>query len=133
MEVAPAPLVIYGACTLVLPLDTHLLQFKSQLVQTTAGRQQMSVMELIYKQTNNIVVANNMAISPILSPLTLPAGTEWPGTPQLGLNLFCQYAKITGLLELGGINFGPTTPASDLRDRPWFKTDVSGNPIGWVS
>ena len=74
-----------------------------------------------------------MAISPILSPLTLPAGTEWPGTPQLGLNLFCQYAQITGLSELGGINFGPTTPASDLRDRPWFKTDVSGNPIGWFS
>lgn len=74
-----------------------------------------------------------MAISPILSPLTLPAGTEWPGTPQLGLNLFCQYAQITGLSELGGINFGPTTPASDLRDRPWFKTDVSGNPIGWFA
>lgn len=74
-----------------------------------------------------------MAISPILSPLTLPSGTEWPGTPQLGLNLFCQYAQITGLSELGGINFGPTTPASDLRDRPWFKTDVSGNPIGWFA
>ena len=90
-------------------------------------------MVLISLSHRNTVLANNMAITPILSPLTLPAGTEWPGTPQLGLNLFCQYAQITGLSELGGINFGPTTPASDLRDRPWFKTDVSGNPIGWFA
>ena len=74
-----------------------------------------------------------MAIAPTLTPLTLPAGTEWPGTPQLGVNLFSQYLSITGLEELGGINFGATTPASDMRDRPWFKTDISGNPIGWFS
>ena len=74
-----------------------------------------------------------MAIAPTLTPLTLPAGTEWPGTPQLGVNLFSQYLAITGLEELGGINFGATTPASDMRDRPWFKTDISGNPIGWFS
>ena len=74
-----------------------------------------------------------MAIAPTLTPLTLPAGTEWPGTPQLGVNLFSQYLSITGLEESGGINFGATTPASDMRYRPWFKTDISGNPIGWFS
>lgn len=74
-----------------------------------------------------------MAITAVLNPLTLPSGTEWPGTPQLGLNLFCQYAEITGLEELGGVNYGPTTPDAADRDKPWFKTDGSYNPIGWFS
>lgn len=74
-----------------------------------------------------------MAINAYLNPLTLPANTEWPGTPQLGLAMTAQYMEILGLEDLGGVVRGSTTPASEDRDKAWLKTDVSGNPLGWYS
>jgi hypothetical protein len=74
-----------------------------------------------------------MPLNAELQPLTLPSGTEFPGTPQEFLNLICQYIAITGLSPFSGINFGDVEPAADERDRPWFKTDGAGNPIGWFS
>ena len=74
-----------------------------------------------------------MAITPYLSALTFPAGTEIPGTMQGLANLLAQYLAVNGLSELGGINFGPTTPSEANRDKPWFKTDSSFNPIGFFS
>ncbi|HEX2900702.1 MAG TPA: hypothetical protein VHS96_13350 [Bacteroidia bacterium] len=74
-----------------------------------------------------------MPLSAELQALTLPSGTEFPGTPQELLELIAQYMAITGLSPFNGINYGDTEPAADERDRPWFKTDGSGNPIGWYS
>lgn len=74
-----------------------------------------------------------MPLSAELQALTLPDGTEFPGTPQELLELIAQYMAITGLNPFSGINYGDTEPAADERDRPWFKTDGSGNPIGWYS
>ena len=74
-----------------------------------------------------------MALTPYLSPLTFPSGTEIPGTMQGLANLLAQYLAVNGLSELGGINFGPTTPSEANRDKPWFKTDGSYNPIGFFS
>ena len=74
-----------------------------------------------------------MALTPYLSALTFPAGTEIPGTMQGLANLLAQYLAVNGLTELGGINFGPTTPSEANRDKPWFKTDGSYNPIGFFS
>lgn len=74
-----------------------------------------------------------MAVNAYLSPLTAPSGSEIPGTVQGLLNLFAQYLAVSGLSELGGINFGPTTPSEANRDKPWFKTDASYNPIGFFS
>lgn len=74
-----------------------------------------------------------MALDPRLTPLTLPDGTEFPGTPQLLLSLIAAYMQITGIEDLGGVNYGPTTPSEANRDKPWFKTDGSYNPIGWYS
>ena len=74
-----------------------------------------------------------MAINAYLSPLTFPSGTEIPGTMQGLANLLAQYLAVNGLSELGGINFGPTTPSEANRDKPWFKTDGSYNPIGFFS
>ena len=74
-----------------------------------------------------------MALTPYLSPLTFPAGTEIPGTMQGLANLLAQYLAVNGLSELGGINFGPTTPSEANRDKPWFQTDGSYNPIGFFS
>lgn len=67
------------------------------------------------------------------SALTLPDGTEFPGTMQDLLNLVAQYMAISGQSDFSGINFGPVEPSPDNRDKPWFKTDNSGNPIGWFS
>ncbi len=74
-----------------------------------------------------------MPLSAELQALTLPSGTEFPGTPQELLELIAQYMAITGLNPFSGINYGDVEPAADERDRPWFKTDASGNPIGWYS
>lgn len=74
-----------------------------------------------------------MALTPYLSPLVFPSGTEIPGTMQGLANLLAQYLAVNGLSELGGINFGPTTPSEANRDKPWFKTDASYNPIGFFS
>lgn len=63
--------------------------------------------------------------------LTLPDGTEFPGTPQQLLDLIAAYMAITGGEDFTGVNYGPTTPDPDNRDRPWFKTDNSYNPLGW--
>lgn len=68
-----------------------------------------------------------------LEALTVPFGTEFPPTVQGLLNLIAQYEAITGDEDFSGINYGPTEPDADSRDRPWFKTDGSGNPIGWFS
>ncbi len=67
------------------------------------------------------------------SALTLPDGTEFPGTMQELLDLIAEYLAITGQETFNGINFGPTEPSADNRDKPWFETDISGNPIGWKS
>lgn len=65
--------------------------------------------------------------------LTLPEGTEFPGNPQALLELIAEYLAIVGGEDFSGINYGHTEPAPENRDRPWFKTDGSGNPIGWFS
>lgn len=74
-----------------------------------------------------------MALNPQLEPLTLPDGTEFPGTPQELLALIAQYMAITGFATFNGINFGSTTPTTENQDKPWFKTDISDNPIGWFA
>ncbi len=74
-----------------------------------------------------------MSLEAQLQPLTLPEGTEFPGTPQELLELIAEYMEITGLNPFNGINFGTTTPDAANRDRPWFKTEAGGAPIGWFS
>jgi hypothetical protein len=63
--------------------------------------------------------------------LTLPEGTEFPGTPQALMDLIAEYLAISGGSSFNGINYGDVEPEPENRDRPWFKTDGSGNPIGW--
>lgn len=65
--------------------------------------------------------------------MTVPAGTEFPGNVQALLELEAQYLAIVGLNPFSGVDFGDTEPTPEERDRPWFKTDGSGNPIGWYS
>src|SRR5882757_6473121 len=74
-----------------------------------------------------------MGLNLQLQALTLPFGTEFPGTPQALLNQNAQYLNITGEENFTGINFGPTTPDASNRDRPWFKTDNSFHSIGWYA
>lgn len=74
-----------------------------------------------------------MALNLQLQALLLPFGSEFPGTPQGLLQLISEYLEITGQDSFDGINFGPTEPTPENRDKPWFKTDGSGNPIGWYA
>lgn len=74
-----------------------------------------------------------MPLSAELRALTAPSGTEFPGTVQALLELIAQYEAIVGLADFSGVNFGDVEPTPEERDRPWFKTDASGNPIGWYS
>lgn len=64
---------------------------------------------------------------------TVPAGQEFPGTPQALGDFLAQYFWITGGENFIAINFGPDEPDADNRDAPWFKTDNDGVPIGWFS
>jgi hypothetical protein len=73
-------------------------------------------------------------------PLTLsltfgnpPSTQEFPGTPKALGDFLAQYFAITGGAGFIPVNFGSTTPDSDSRGYPWFKTDGSGNPVGWFS
>lgn len=74
-----------------------------------------------------------MSLGLNLTALTFPEGTEFPGTPQGLLNLFAAYLFLNGQDNFAGINYGDTEPSADNRDRPWFETDGSGNPVGWKS
>jgi len=74
-----------------------------------------------------------MGLNLQLSPLTVPFGTEFPPTVQGLLVLIAAYEQIIGGEDFSGVNFGATEPDPADRDKPWFKTDVSGNPIGWFA
>lgn len=74
-----------------------------------------------------------MPLSAELQALTAPEGFEFPGTFQELLDAIAMYMAIVGLEDFSGLNYGDVEPGPDERDRPWFKTDASGNPIGWFS
>ncbi len=74
-----------------------------------------------------------MGLNLSLQALTLPSGTEFPGTMQELQNLIAQYLEIVGESNFSGINYGPTTPDPINRDRPWFKTDNAFQAIGWYA
>ena len=74
-----------------------------------------------------------MALDLQLQALTVPFGTEFPGQVQALLQLISEYLEISGQDSFEGINFGPTEPTPENRDKPWFKTDMGGNPIGWYA
>lgn len=72
-----------------------------------------------------------MGLTLQLQSLTVPSGTEFPGTVQELLDLIAAYEEITGGEDFNGVNYGDTEPAPADRDKAWFKTDGSGNPLGW--
>lgn len=74
-----------------------------------------------------------MGLNLSIESLTYPEGSEFPGTIQQLSDLMAQYFAVAGASDFSGINFGDVEPPPDQRDRPWFKTDGSGNPIGWFS
>lgn len=74
-----------------------------------------------------------MALNVNLQALSVPFGTEFPGTVQENLDLIAQYMEITGLEDFNGVNYGATEPAPEDRDKAWFKTDGSGTPLGWYT
>jgi hypothetical protein len=74
-----------------------------------------------------------MGLNLQLQALTLPSGTEFPGTMQELENLIAEYLAITGDENFSGINYGPTTPATADQNKPWFRTDGSNHGLGWYA
>jgi len=74
-----------------------------------------------------------MALNVNLQALSVPFGTEFPGTVQDFLDLIAQYMEITGLEDFNGVNYGSVEPEPEDRDKAWFKTDGSGTPLGWYT
>ena len=72
-----------------------------------------------------------MSLNLSLTALSFPSGTEFPGDIQTLLNQFAQYLQVSGGDTFNGVNYGPTTPDEDSRDKPWFQTDEGYNPIAW--
>lgn len=74
-----------------------------------------------------------MALNLQVTFLTVPFGTEFPGTVQELGDLLAQYQAITGGEDFNGINYGDVEPDADNRDLPWFRLDDNGLPLGWYS
>jgi len=74
-----------------------------------------------------------MALQLQLNALVVPEGTEFPGTVQDFLQMIEQYMEITGGEDFDGVNYGNVEPAAEDRDKAWFRTDISGTPLGWYA
>ena len=71
-----------------------------------------------------------MAFQLQVAAANVPPGTCYPVTWAQALKAIASNLIITGLGALNSFNYGPTTPAADLQDRPWIKTDSQYNLIG---
>jgi hypothetical protein len=74
-----------------------------------------------------------MSLNVNLQALSVPFGTEFPGTVQDFLDLIAQYMEVTGLEDFNGVNYGSVEPDPADRDKAWFKTDSGGTPLGWYT
>jgi hypothetical protein len=72
-----------------------------------------------------------MSLSLQLQALLVPFGTEFPGTVQDLMYQIQQYMEVTGAGDFSGVNYGSSEPAPEDRDKAWFRTDGSGNVLGW--
>ena len=71
-----------------------------------------------------------MSLSLFLQAGITPQGSQLPGNTQALANFMAQYVLVVGGQNFTGMNFGPSTPSPDDRDKPWLQTDTFGNPIG---
>lgn len=74
-----------------------------------------------------------MSLNLFLQAGTAPAQQALPGNAQALLNFIAQYVDIAGGQNFNGINFGSVTPSPDNRDKPWWRTDANGQPLGMYS
>ena len=66
-----------------------------------------------------------------LTPKASAAGLPFPATFKLLVDGMAQHLGVGGLAGFSGINAGYDVPVANDRDKPWFRTDVDGNPVGW--
>ena len=66
-----------------------------------------------------------------LSPKKSASGVAFPATFALLVAAIAEHIGIGGLLSTTGINKGSGTPAANDQDKPWFRLDGDGNPVGW--
>jgi hypothetical protein len=61
----------------------------------------------------------------------VPSGTDFPGSVDGLLALIAQYLRVAGLEDFNGLNSGAAEPAPENRNMAWYRTDESGNPLGF--
>jgi len=66
-----------------------------------------------------------------LDPKKVPAGKQFPATFERLMTEIAQYIGVSGLGSFGGISSGSGTPAVSDQDKPWWKLNGSGDPVGW--
>lgn len=74
-----------------------------------------------------------MSLNLFLQAGVAPSGTALPGNVAALLAMIAQYVDIAGGENFNGINFGSVTPSADNRDKPWWRTDANGQPLGMYS
>lgn len=60
-------------------------------------------------------------------------GACFPPTYQAFVADIASRLSAIGLEALSTINYGPSTPPTNMQSSPWFKTDAQFNPINWYS
>lgn len=68
----------------------------------------------------------------ILNPLTPPTNCI-PNTYGALIAGVAQYIQAIFNPAYALFNYGANTPAPDQQNRPWFRLDANGQPIGWMS
>jgi hypothetical protein len=74
-----------------------------------------------------------MALNLQIVMLTVPQGMEFPGSFQELGDRLAEYLDIEGDEDFSGVNFGDVEPTPENRDKPWFRLDDQGSPLGWYS
>ena len=74
-----------------------------------------------------------MSLNLFLQAGTAPANALLPGNAQALLNFVAAYMAVAGSQNFNGINFGSVTPSPENRDKPWWRTDANGQPLGMYS
>lgn len=72
-----------------------------------------------------------MANSIIVNPTPVPPGVCLPGDANALIQFVAQYLSVEFNQQINFFNAGSTTPSVSNQDKPWFRTDSQGRPMGW--
>lgn len=69
----------------------------------------------------------------IVQPTTVPPGICLPGDPNALIQFVAQYLSVTFNQQINFFNYGSQAPSVSDQDKPWFRLDPQGRPMGWYA